>query len=140
MEIIELTSRAHFLEAFPLMKQLRPHLDERGYLDLLAAMVPRGYRMFAVRDDAVLTAVAGIELAVNLYHGRHVWVYDLVTDERVRSHGVGKFLLQYVERFGREHGCERVSLSSGFPRTDAHRFYEQRMGYERVSYVFMKPL
>lgn len=140
MEIVELTGIEAMREAFPLIKQLRPYLDEPRYLDLLADMVPRGYRMFAVRDVGALRAVAGIELCVNLYHGRHVWVYDLITDADARSAGIGQLLLRHVEAFGRTYGCERVSLASGFPRTDAHRFYEERMDYERVSYVFTKKL
>ena len=140
MEIVELTSVEAMREAFPLIKQLRPYLDEARYLNLLADMVPRGYRMFGVRDDGLLHAVAGVELCVNLYHGRHVWVYDLVTDERARSQGVGQGLLRFVEDFGRTHGCERISLASGFPRQDAHRFYEERMGYERISFLFTKAL
>lgn len=140
MEIVELTGIEAMCEAFPLMKQLRPYLDEPRYLSLLADMIPRGYRMFAVRDGSALRAVAGIDLSVNLYHGRHVWVYDLVTDEHARSRGVGQLLLRHVEAFGRTHGCERISLASGLVRKDAHRFYEERMGYERVSYVFTKAL
>jgi GNAT superfamily N-acetyltransferase len=136
MQIVELTGVEAMREAFPLIKQLRPYLDASRYETLLAEMIPRGYRMFAVREDGVLQAVAGIELCVNLYHGRHVWVYDLVTDEHVRSRGVGQVLLRYIEDFGRTNGCERVSLASGLVRTNAHRFYEGRMAYERVSYVF----
>jgi GNAT superfamily N-acetyltransferase len=140
MEIVELNGVEAMREAFPLIKQLRPYLDEARYLSLLADMVPHGYRMFAVRDDGVLRAMASVELCVNLYHGRHVWVYDLVTDEHARSQGVGQGLLRFVEDFGRAHRCERIALASGFPRQDAHRFYQERMGYERVSFLFIKPL
>ena len=140
MEIVEIESVNALKRAFPLIKQLRPYLNEERYFDLLADMIPAGYRMFAVRDGETLLAVAGITLTTNLYHGRHVWVYDLVTDEDARSHGVGKQLLEYIEGFARERGCERVSLASGFPRADAHRFYEEKMGYERVSFVFTKRL
>jgi hypothetical protein len=51
-----------------------------------------------------------------------------------------QFLNAGFVRGREEQGCERVSLASGFPRTDAHRFYEERMGYERVSFVFTKGL
>ncbi|TFB12835.1 GNAT family N-acetyltransferase, partial [Filobacillus milosensis] len=32
------------------------------------------------------------------------------------------------------------ALSSGLQRTDAHRFYEDRMDYDKVSYVFKSSL
>ena len=140
MEIVELIGVAAMRAAFPLIKQLRPYLDESRYLQLLAEMVPRGYRMFAVRDGEVLRAVAGIELCVNLYHGRHVWVYDLVTDEHERSRGVGQRLLRHIEELARAQDCERVSLASGLGRKDAHRFYQDRMHYDRASYLFTKKL
>ena len=35
-------------------------------------------------------------------------------------------------------GCEVVGLSSGLRRVDAHRFYEERMGYDRAGFVFTK--
>lgn len=140
IEIVELESVSELRQAFPLIQQLRPYLDEERYFDLLADMIPEGYRMFAARQGEALLAVAGILVTANLYHGRHVWVSDLVTDESVRSRGVGTRLLAYIESFARERGCNRVSLASGFPRTEAHRFYEERMGYERVSYIFTKQL
>lgn len=35
MEIKELKSKDEFVKAFPVMKQLRTHLDEETYLDLV---------------------------------------------------------------------------------------------------------
>ena len=43
VEIVELTGVAAMRAAFPLIKQLRPYLDESRYLQLLAEMVPRGF-------------------------------------------------------------------------------------------------
>ena len=140
MEIIELQSEAEFRQAFPVVRQLRPHLDEQRYLDLLALMVPEGYRMFAVRDGTTVLAIAGVTIRTNFYNGRHVFVYDLVTDEGVRSQGLGQRLLTHVEEFARREGCATVALNSGMQRTGAHRFYEERMGYERPSYSFTKKL
>ncbi len=122
------------------MHELRTQLDEREYLALLDEMAPEGYRLFALREGGAIVALAGIAVITNLYHGRHVWVYDLVTTAAARSRGHGRHLLSYVEEFARAQGCGVVALSSGMQRTDAHRFYEQRMGYARPSYVFAKQL
>ncbi len=138
MTIIELCTEEELREAYPVMHELRTHLDEQQYLDLLKVMIGRGYRLFALREDGEIVALAGIEIGTNLYYGRHVWVYDLVTKAEARSKGYGRVLLEYVEDFARREGCACVALSSAFWRTGAHRFYEQHMGYERVSYVFKK--
>jgi len=138
MELIELRTEAELKEAFPVMRELRPHLDEAEFLTRLAAMMPAGYRLFALRDRGDIVAVAGIEIATDLVAGRHLWVHDLVTAERVRSRGYGARLLADVEQLARREHCALVALNSGVQRVDAHRFYETRMGYTRTAYSFAK--
>lgn len=77
---------------------------------------------------------------ITLYYGRFVWVCDLVTIKNKRSNGYGEKLLSYVNNWAKENGYDSVALSSGLKRTDAHRFYEEKMGYDKVSYVFKKPM
>ncbi len=121
------------------MRELRGHLDEERWLELMEVMGADGYRLLSLQDDdGSILALAGIRAATNLYYGRHVWVYDLVTTGRARSMGHGRKLLGHVEELAAREGCEMVALSSGLQRTDAHRFYEERMGYDRVSYTFAK--
>jgi GNAT superfamily N-acetyltransferase len=139
-EIIELTADAEFRQAWPVMRELRTHLDENAFVELVGSMRRDGYRLFALSDAGETVALAGITVTTNLYDLRHVWVYDLVTRARRRSEGHGQELLEWVEDFGRREGCERIVLSSGVQRIDAHRFYERKMGYTRVSHVFRKAL
>lgn len=139
MEIVELETEEHYREAFPVMKELRTHLEEEQFLSLTADMVWDGYRLFAARDDhGAIVGLCGTAVCLNLYDGRHLWVYDLVTSENHRSRGVGAALLQRMEELAREEGCGCIALSSGVQRADAHRFYEERAGYERKSYVYIK--
>lgn len=65
---------------------------------------------------------------------------DLVTVVNNRSKGYGKKLLSYVHQWAKENKYESVALSSGLQRTDAHRFYEHKMGYDKVSYVLKTTL
>ncbi len=140
MEIVELTTNAEFREGYVVMHELRTQLDEAQYMALLAEMRPRGYRQFAVRDGGSIVAMAGIFFNVNLYYGHYLWVYDLITTANARSKGYGQALLGHMEELARAAGCDTIALSSGVQRTDAHRFYEQRMGFDRVSYAFKKAL
>ncbi|WP_409292992.1 GNAT family N-acetyltransferase [Peribacillus sp. SCS-37] len=141
LTIKELKLRNEMIEAFPIMKQLRTHLDEDTYLDLVmeAQEVDR-YKMFALFDDDKIVAVIGFKPMTTLYYGRFVWVCDLVTDTNIRSKGYGEKLLTYVHDWAQENKYESVALSSGLQRIDAHRFYEGKMNYDKVSYVFKTSL
>jgi GNAT superfamily N-acetyltransferase len=139
VEIVELLGE-EVRAAFPLMQELRTPLTEARYAEAVAEMVAEGYRLFALKSDGVAVALAGVSIATNLYYGRYLWVYDLVTTESERSRGYGRRLLQHLEELARQEGCDTIALSSGVQRTDAHRFYEARMGYERASFVFRKEL
>jgi len=134
--IRELESEQTWLDAFPVMRQLRTDLDEEQYLDYLDRMTANGYRLFGLFSDGDLAAVAGVDIMTNMYYGRHMWVFELVTDADHRSRGFGGRLLRYLVDWAEDRGCEKVALSSGVQREDAHRFYEDHMDMERASYVF----
>lgn len=139
LSIKELQSKEEILKAFPIMKQLRTHLDEKAYLELVAeAQEKDRYKLFALFDDNKIVAVTGIKPMITLYYGRFVWVCDLVTVENLRSKGYGEKLLTHVHEWAKENNYETVALSSGLQRLDAHRFYEDKMEYDRVSFVFKK--
>lgn len=76
--------------------QLRTQLDEGSYLDYLREMTD-GYRLFAVLVNDEIISLAGVGLQVNMYYGRHVWAYELVTDADHRSERHGLELLSFIE-------------------------------------------
>ncbi|OCA83993.1 acetyltransferase [Bacillus sp. FJAT-27225] len=139
--IKELENETEWSEAFPVMKQLRTHLDEEQFLGLVQeASQMENYKIAALYDNGKIAAVTGFMPMVTLYNGRSIWVCDLVTDSDRRSKGYGEALLNYVHKWSKENGYDIVSLSSGLQRMDAHRFYENKMEYDKVSYVFLKRL
>ena len=138
----ELTIReleiAELEQAFPIISQLRTHLRLNEYIDMVKMMADNGYKIICLFENDEIVSYAGFAVLVNLYYGEHIWVYDLVTDERKRSQGYGKLLLSYIEEYAKDNRLNCVALSSNIQRQDAHRFYEQTMDYERMSYVFIK--
>lgn len=137
LTIRELQSNKEILEAFPVMNQLRTHLDEETYLELvLEAKETDSYKLLALFAGEDIVALIGFKPMITLYYGRFVWVCDLVTDAQKRSKGYGEKLLTFVHDWAKENNYESVALSSGLQRTVAHRFYENRMEYDKVSYVF----
>ncbi|GLB59590.1 GNAT family N-acetyltransferase [Cytobacillus sp. NCCP-133] len=139
--IKELTTPEEWKKAYPLMKHLRTHLDVESYLALVSEAVQKeNYRIAALYESGKMKAVTGFMPMITLYNGRFIWVCDLVTDPDQRFKGFGSALLSYVENWAKDNGYSAVSLSSGLQREAAHRFYEEKMDYDKVSYVFLKKL
>ncbi|WP_336619002.1 GNAT family N-acetyltransferase [Jeotgalibacillus sp. ET6] len=138
--IAEIT-KPQWKEAYPLMSQLRTHLSEDEYLTIMEETVKENqYRLFGVWENKELKALVGFMPMTTLYYGRFIWVCELVTDHRERSRGYGIILLDFVEQYAKDHDFQKVALSSGLQRQDAHRFYEEKGTYDKVSYVFKKDL
>src|SRR5215211_2572975 len=140
MEIVELRSAAERREVLPMLRELYASLDEGRYAALLAEMLDEGYRQFAVRNEAEeIVALAGVAVHVNLYYGRHLFIYDLVVKEDARSKGYGGLLMDHVEGIARREGCETAALACDLEREGALRLYERR-GYQMPSYAMRKAL
>mgnify|MGYP001070462464 CR=1 FL=1 len=138
LKIRHYETKKELLKGFEVLKQLRTHLNEDSFFELYEDMKKEGYHLIGLEDNEVTVAVAGIGILTNFYNGKHVFVYDLVTDGNKRSNGYGKHLLDYIYEFGKDHGCQLVTLQSGVQRIDAHRFYEEKMDYKKLSYSFSK--
>jgi GNAT superfamily N-acetyltransferase len=138
-DVRELTTEKEWIEAFPIMNQLRNHLHLNSYLQLLLKMKKQGYRLFALYDEGIV-ALAGIQMNINFYNERYVFIHDLVTDSSRRSKGYGEKLLHYIHDWAREKGAQYVSLESGLQRSEAHRFYEEKIEYDRWCYSFRRKI
>jgi GNAT superfamily N-acetyltransferase len=55
-------------------------------------------------------------------------ISGLVVDEKVRSRGIGRVLLQAAEEWALGQGCDEIAVHSNVIRKRAHAFYEQN-GY-----------
>lgn len=139
MEIREALSDEEWNQVYHLLIELRTNLEEGTFKKLSDEMRNEGYRVFGLYDKEELVSLAGVIIRTNFYAGRHVFIYDLVTKSSARSKGYGRKLLQFIEQWGEEQGCETAGLDSGLHRKDAHRFYEG-LEYGKYSYAFRKNL
>jgi len=57
-----------------------------------------------------------------------MYVENVVVASSARGGGVGRGLMEELERIARERGCSYISLVSSASRDEAHRFYES-IGY-----------
>lgn len=111
------------LGCFPVISQLRPHLEEAKFLEQVRYQMKEGYQLAFLEIEEQAVAVAGFRISTCLALGKFLYVDDLVVDELKRSQGYGKQLFQWLIEYAKNHRCEHLSLDSGVQRFGAHRFY-----------------
>jgi GNAT superfamily N-acetyltransferase len=126
-------------ETFPVMLQLRPHLDEDEYLRTVRRMQRSGYRLAAATESGEVRCVTGYRIVEFLAYGKFLYVDDFVTAEDARSEGHGGRMLDWLAVVAREEGAGSLQLDSGVQRHEAHRFYF-REGMKISSYHFSMAL
>lgn len=124
--------------AEPVHRQLRPHLPA-GYRRRMEEVFAGGAEMAVALDGGRVAGVAVFRVLEKTFTGRELYCDDLVTDEAMRSKGAGRAMIAYMERVGRERGCDVLALDSGTQRQQAHKFYF-REGLVVGSFHFSKKL
>ena len=137
-ELVEVAPGDERLPAvFEVMRELRDQRSDDELHELYEAGYPDGYRVVGLFDDGECRAAAGYRVMTNFVSGRHLYVDDLVTGERWRSHGYGKQLNDHLSDTAAREGCEWIQLDSAVHRRKAHRFYF-REGYSIASFHFVR--
>jgi GNAT superfamily N-acetyltransferase len=86
-------------------------------------------RVLVAVDAEDVVGLATVHLRDTMNHSTPIAQLTLlVVDERVRSHGVGRALVEGAETWARERGARRMAVTTALDRTGAHAFYE-RVGY-----------
>ena len=116
------------LGCFPVISQLRPHLEQDKFLEQVRYQMKERYQLAFLKIEEQTLAVAGFRISNCLALGKFLYIDDLVVDEFNRSHSYGQQLFQWLIEYARNHECKYLSLDSGVQRFAAHRFYlMQRM-------------
>ena len=118
----DVVARDELSNAESVHRQLRPHMPA-DYQAVMRRVFAGGGRMsVATRTDRVV-GVAVFRMHDNTFHGLHMYVDDLVSDERERSSGIGRALMEHLLGLARAAGCTAYTLDSGTHREQAHKFY-----------------
>ncbi|WP_448267070.1 GNAT family N-acetyltransferase [Nostoc sp. DSM 114159] len=121
-------SNSQILKCFPVISQLRPHLEQDNFVEQVRYQMKEGYQLAFLEVEKQAVAVAGFRISNCLALGKFLYIDDLVVDELKRSHSYGQQLFQWLIEYARNHECKHLSLDSGVQRFAAHRFYlMQRM-------------
>jgi ribosomal protein S18 acetylase RimI-like enzyme len=106
---------------FPLIAQLRPHLDAEEFLRRVRHQCHSGYELVGAFKDDRLVGVLGMRPVHTLVRGPHLHIDDIVVDEIARKSGAGRALMDYAEADARARGMNSVFLDA---RPEAIGFYE----------------
>ncbi|QOY54126.1 GNAT family N-acetyltransferase [Candidatus Sulfurimonas marisnigri] len=136
MQIRELDLKELYT-AYEVVCQLRTELTYKEFEDLIYDMRSIDYKMIGIFDVDELITYTGVAVSTNLYHKRHLYVYDLVTDVKHRNKGYAKMMLEYLHDYAKMGMCKNIVLSSGVEKEKAHLFYE-KYGFIKKSFVFLK--
>lgn len=134
----EIVAAEWLVRAEQVHRQLRPHLPQ-DYAGRMREIFGGGAEMAVAANGDRVTGVTVFRIIEKTHSGRELYCDDLVTDEKQRSTGVGHALIGYMEKIGRERGCEVLALDSGTQRQQAHKFYF-REGFTIPSFHFDKKL
>jgi GNAT superfamily N-acetyltransferase len=124
--------------AFDPAEHQSPSLD--GCRRVLAEMskVP-GYQLLVAEEAGEAVGTTVLAILPGFAHGTSPFavVEYVVVDEKCRSRGIGKTLMEYAVSQARDAGCYKIMLTSDKRRRRAHKFYRS-LGFEASAQGFRK--
>ncbi|WJV63629.1 GNAT family N-acetyltransferase [Pectobacteriaceae bacterium CE70] len=112
------------LACFVVAQELRPHLISKDvFAEQVSRQIRQGYRMLAAWQEGQVVAFAGYRLLENLLYGRFIYVDDLAAMAEVRSHGIGRQIIEELRQTAQRLACTHLVLDTGLANVLAQRFY-----------------
>ena len=136
--IQEAKSDSEIQKCFLVMKELRPYLEEKSFIEKVKRMNGYGYQLIYIpNDEGVAVAAAGFRITELLHWGKAIYIDDLTTMSSERSKGHASKLLDHIRQIAIENSCGQIHLDSGCnaSRYDAHRLYLKK-GFNITSHHF----
>lgn len=122
-----------------LLEQLGyPDFDLETVKEKIISHQKENYRLFVTDIDGEVAAFITLHW-FELMHWKEKFgrITSFCVDEKYRSRGIGKEIIEYVENFLFEQGCVKIEVTSNNRRTRAHDFY-LKLGYLEDARRFMK--
>lgn len=138
--IIKIQSKDDLEKCFPLMKELRPHLLIEEFLSIYHEVHQKDqYEIVVIEKDNQFLALMGYRVMTDFVRGRHLYIDDLVSTEKIRSKGLGAKLLQHAEQIAQDHNCKTIRLCTGIENERGVKFYEKN-GWTKRAFAYVKKL
>lgn len=135
--IREARSDDDYHRAYPVIRQLLPHLDMQTYARRMFVARATGYRMFFAEITGKIVGVIGLISNHNLHDGFVTYIEHVVIDEDARGYGYGTKLIRFAEDRAREEGCKLIELDTDIGHEQAEKLYAKN-GYVVVGKYHQK--
>lgn len=134
------TKLEEMLVAYPLIKQMYKDMNLETYESYVKEMIETNdFKMIVVFDGDKIVGACGYWVFLMLYCGRYIQISNLVVDEKSRNLGIGKEIMNYIEKLGKDLGCQKFVLDSYTENKQSHSLYF-REGFYIRGFHFMKDL
>ena len=102
-------------------------------------MLPLGYRCIVAFDGKKPAGACGIWTLNRFWCGRFMEVDNVIVNDKARSKGIGKAMMDWVEKEAKKQKCKVLIADSYSHNTASHRFY-LRERYIIKGFCFVKEL
>lgn len=138
--IRELVEAKDIEAAHLIISQIYSEMNLENYLTHIAEMQKmNNFKMVGAFLDGKMVGVSGYWILIMLYCGKYIQVSNLVIDEKHRSLGIGKKILDFIGDIGRESECKKIILDSYTENKKSHSLYYREEFHIR-GFHFMKDL
>jgi len=134
---ISLVPKQNIHSIIPLLQVLNNTISKEILIQRVDAMIQENYQCIGIYDDKKLIGICGIWILTKYYVGRHIEPDNIIILPEYQNQKIGSQLMQWIDIFAKENGCEASELNCYIGNTQAHKFWEKE-GYEVIALHFQK--
>lgn len=105
------TSAIEIEQCFPVMSQLRLHLERQRFVRQVQFQIAAGCQLAYLKNSQVV-AVAGFRIATCSAWVKYLSIEDLVIDEKKRSQTYGQTMFTWLIEYAKYNNCQQLHLDS----------------------------
>ena len=138
--IKELNNLDEMMLAYSIIKQRYREITLNDFqIQISEMIVMNDFKMIGAFLNNEIIGIAGYWVLRMLYCGRYIQVSSFIVDEEKRGFGIGKKILNEIEKIGKKLNCEKMVLDSFTENKKSHSLYFKEDFHIR-GFHFMKDL
>lgn len=124
----------------PLIQELNPERDKQTIeTNQIEMFKIANYRCFGLFKEDHLIGVSSGWITVRHYSGKQIEIDNVIIPQAYQSRGYGKQLIELIEQWSKEQGCQTIELNTYVTNARSHKFYFD-LGFKILGFHFFKSL